>query len=340
MRSSAAMCAFTEGSSACPHELAGGARRRMATISRARHGRELAVLAQRLYSRIMRNAWISWIVLVSVVTWSPSAAHAGPVEQLQQLIFQPGKPDNAILIYVNGGDGMFFTHDGVKSFELLCSSAIDPALVHGGPTILTADGKTLMGVFDGMYEDDGTGCNWSRVDELAGFWVTDFAIDPLDSSITYTVTANGNPGSMNGIFKRDKDDQWTEVGTREDILIGRVHVIDVGGGKLRFYESIARGQRSTGGSDAGIVAQAAQAPLQTANRTTSSAFRTTQARPGKSTRSPSTGNASMRLVAIDPTNPDHSWSPSIATTKTTASSSATTKVRPSPSIWRSRRSAA
>ena len=65
---------------------------------------------------------------------SAGAAHAGPVEQLTQLMFQPGKPDNAVLTYDNGGDGMFFSHDGTKSFALLCSSAIDPMLVHGGPT--------------------------------------------------------------------------------------------------------------------------------------------------------------------------------------------------------------
>ena len=116
------------------------------------------------------------------------------------------------------------------------------------PDRFTADGKTLMGVFDGMYEDDGRAATGRASTSSTGLWVSDFAIDPIDSSITYTVTANGNPGSMNGIFKRDKDGKWTEVGSREDILIGRIHVIDVGGGKLRFYESVARGQRRSAGA--------------------------------------------------------------------------------------------
>ena len=288
--------------------------------------------------RVRVSSVFSVLVVVVTIGLGAGAAHAGPVEQLTQLTFQPGKPDVAVLRFINGGDGFFYTHDGAKSFALQCTSAIDPMLVRGGVVTVTGDGTTLMGVFDGMYEDDGTGCTWSRVDDFSGVkaadggvkeqgkWVSDFAADPTDPVITYAVTSNGNPGSMNGIYQRDKSGKWTELGSRDEILIGRIHAVDVKG-KLRFYESAARGMKMEG--DAGMPVPNYMIRVSDDNGMTWTEHVFDGA-----------GNSTFACKRSTRPTLTASWSPSIATTPMTACSSATTKARPSPSTSRSRRSAA
>jgi hypothetical protein len=230
-----------------------------------------------------------------------STAHAGPVEQLTQLTFQPGSSDMAVLRYINGGDGFFYTGDGAKNFALQCTSAIDPVLVRSGVIAIAGDGHTLMGLFDGMYEDDGTGCSWSRVDDFnqvlapdggvaeRAKWISDFAIDPTDSSITYAVSSNGNPGSLNGIYQRNKDGKWTELGSREEILIGRLQPVEVGG-KLRFYESAARGMRMEGDAGLPVPNYMIRISDDMGMTWTEHIF-------------DGAGNSTLRLQALDPTNP-------------------------------------
>jgi MYXO-CTERM domain-containing protein len=265
----------------------------------------LAVPARRLYStnimQLVRLSWVLSVVVVVMVGLGAGVAHAGPVEQLTQLTFQPGKPDVALLRYINGGDGFFYTRDGAKNFALQCTSAIDPALVRGGVVTITADGKTLMGLFDGMYEDDGTGCTWQRVKDFdavlasdggvaeQGKWVSDFAINPTDPSITYAITSNGNPGSMNGIYQRDKDGKWTELGSRDEILIGRLHAIDVSG-KLRFYESAARGMKMDGDAGTPVPNYVIRVSDDDGMTWQEHVF-------------DGAGNSTVRLAAVDPTNP-------------------------------------
>lgn len=250
----------------------------------------------------VRVSWVFWVLVVAVtIGLGAGEAHAGPVEQLTQLTFQPDKPDVAVLRYINGGDGFFYTHDGGKTYALQCTSAIDPALVRSGVVTVTADGHTLMGVFDGMYEDDGKGCTWSRVEDFSpvmapdggiaerGKWVSDFAIDPTDTSITYAVTSNGNPGSMNGIYQRDKSGKWTALGTQDEILIGRLHAIDVSG-KLRFYESAARGMKMEGDAGMPVPNYVIRVSDDEGMTWTEHVF-------------DGAGNSTFRLQAVDPTNP-------------------------------------
>jgi MYXO-CTERM domain-containing protein len=252
--------------------------------------------------RVRLSRVFSVVVVMAVVGLGAGVAHAGPVEQLTQLTFQPGKPERSVLRYINGGDGFFYTSDGAKNFALQCTSAIDPTLVRGGVAAVTGDGTTLMGVFDGMYEDDGTGCSWHRVDDFSavlapdggvaerGKWVSDFAIDPTDSSITYAVTSNGNAGSLNGIYQRDKDGKWTELGSRDEILIGRLQVVEVAG-KLRFYESAARGMKMEGEPAMPVPNYVIRISDDAGMTWTEHVF-------------DGAGNSTLRLQAIDPKNPD------------------------------------
>ena len=228
-------------------------------------------------------------VLVSVLAGT-GVAHAGPVEQLIELTFQPGAPDTMTLRYQNGGDGMFYSRDGGSSFALACTSLIDPTLTRGGPITLTGDGKTLMGMFDGMWQDDGTGCSWSKVPQFEGLWITDFATDPTDPSVTYAISSNGGMGKLNGIFRRDAGGNWTDVGTKEEMLIGRIIAVTAGG-KLRFYESAVKGMNT---NDAGLGEP--NYVLRSSDDGGATWEEHVYGSPG--------GDISLLLQAVDPTNPD------------------------------------
>jgi hypothetical protein len=171
----------------------------------------------------------------------PDVAHAGPVEQLVQLVMHPTDPNVMAVRYMNGGDGAFVTTDGGKNWKLLCDAALfDPLGTHGGPLVITGGGTMIMGVFTGMWHDDGHACGWSNEPQYNGQWVADFAVDPIDPSITYAVTSTGGD-KLNGILRRDASGVWSDLGTKEDLLVTDLHVVPHGGNR-RFYVGAVKGQ--------------------------------------------------------------------------------------------------
>jgi hypothetical protein len=188
-----------------------------------------------------------WRRASSVVTlfWalqSPEVAQAGPPEQLVQLAMHPTDPDTMVVRYVNGGDGLIVTRDGGKSWKLLCDAALfDPVATHGGPIAISGDGTMTMGVFTGLWHDDGQACGWTSEPRYDGQWVADLAVDPLDPSLIYAVTSTGGD-HLNGISRRSASGTWSDIDTKQNLLTTDLHVTPRGGGGLRFYVGNVKGQ--------------------------------------------------------------------------------------------------
>ncbi len=179
-----------------------------------------------------------------------SGVRAGPLEELDQLAVAPTDPDRMVLRYLHGGEGLVFSRDGGASWRALCADGIRPAgsmapPVRLGRIALDADGVLYMATFTGLVRDDGAGCNWQVEGPFADQWVTDVVTHPGDPRILYATTSNAGPDAENGVYRRDADGAWHAVGTQDAILIGRLHVVDLGKGKLRMYERAVRGMFGT-----------------------------------------------------------------------------------------------
>jgi len=59
------------------------------------------------------------------------AAHAGPVEQLIQVVMHPSDPNVLAVRYANGGGGLFVSTDGAKTWKLDCGAAMFGAMRRG-----------------------------------------------------------------------------------------------------------------------------------------------------------------------------------------------------------------
>ena len=189
----------------------------------------------------MLAARISLAIAISSAMLLATGAAAAPVERFIEIGIHPGDPEVMVLRYENGGGGLLYSNDAGRTFRLLCTSAIDPSMRNAGTILLTGDGRVLMGLFEGMWQDDGRGCGWSVVPALDGRWVTDVAAHPTDLMTTFTITSSSTSDTMSGILQRDANGQWSDVGKRENLLITRLAVASTPKG-LRFYQSIIRGQ--------------------------------------------------------------------------------------------------
>jgi hypothetical protein len=147
-----------------------------------------------------------------------------------------------------------------------------------------------MGVFEGMWQDDGDGCAWSTVPAFDGRWVTDITAHPTDPMIAFAITSNGGPEAMNGLVRRDASGQWSDLGTRENLIISRLAIASTPEG-LRFYQSVLRGQ--TMPDDGGIPQPIYEI------RVSDDEGASWEAYPFEGA-----GNASLRLEAVDPSDPD------------------------------------
>jgi hypothetical protein len=206
---------------------------------------------------------------------------------MADIAVHPSKPDVMVLRYVNGGTGLLYTTDGGKSFRLLCASAIDVEKPTG-PIAISNDGHVLMGEFDGLWQDNGEGCEWSKPAPLVDRWITDLVTDPANEARVLAVSGNGDTGAKNGISRRDESGQWNDVGSRDEINVTRVRAIKTTSG-VRIYESAIRVQTPTDGGppEAKYLVRVSNDDGQTWKE-----------------NEVAVTNGSFRLEAIDPTNPD------------------------------------
>ncbi len=232
---------------------------------------------------------IGALVALLLVLQFADVAHAGPVEQLVQLAVQPSDPNVMVVRYINGGDGLFVTRDAGKTWSLLCDQALfDPVQTHSGPIAIAGDGTMMMGVFTGMWHDQKNSCGWTTEPIVDKQWVADFATDPNDPNVTYAVTSTGGDGKVNGILKRDASGTWSDLGTKDPILITRLLAVAHAGG-VRFYEAAVAGQVMT--------ADGSYKPNYVIRVSDDNGTTWTEHMYG-------TTDGQLRLQAVDPSNPD------------------------------------
>ena len=184
------------------------------------------------------------VVAVASFLQLPGRASAGPVEQLAQVALHPTDPNVMVLRYMNGGDGLLYSDDAGASFKLICLSAIDPMLRRIGTIAVAGDGRLVMGLFDGLLEDQGGGCGFTAVPGLTDTWISDLAVDPTDPQVLYASTSksmmNGAGAAPNGLYRRDGAGEFSQFGSLETLLITRLRLTSTDAG-LRIYQSAIHG---------------------------------------------------------------------------------------------------
>jgi hypothetical protein len=248
-----------------------------------------------------RTRTLCLLLMTAVGLGHAAAAHAGPVEQFMQLALNPNAPDTMLLRYENGGDGVFYTRDGGKTWSLSCATAIDSTLIGSLSIGIAGDGTAMFsGSIGGsskfsktLWEDDKHGCSYARIGSLADVWISDIQPDPTDPDVLYAVSSGLETGKLNGLWKRAADGTWTMVGPRERMMITRLRIAKTRDG-VRMYESVLRENPI---EDAG--ASGAKFSYDFAIRVSDDRGETWDEAPYTTP-----DQVSFKLEAIDPTDPD------------------------------------
>jgi hypothetical protein len=194
----------------------------------------------------MRTGSWTWLAVLvgAIALGAAQVAKAGPIEELAAIAMHPKDPNVMLLRYQYGGGGILYTADGGASWKLMCGSMIGPGEKVEGPIVLAGDGRTLVGVFKGLWQGQN-GCSWSQAPELAGIRVSDVSNHPTDPDVSFAVTGVGTDGATNGMLRRDASGTWTEFGSRDAGIISRVRATQMTDSGLRYYQSAQRGMRDT-----------------------------------------------------------------------------------------------
>lgn len=217
-------------------------------------------------------------------------AAAGDPETFLQILVHPTDPDSLVVRYGEGTTGLFFSSDRGKSWKVICSAMFGPDVRGDAAMTLTASGNLLTGGFAGLWQGTPGGCKWSQAAELGTILVSDIIIDPTDPKAAFAVTGSGDPSQPNGLFRQDASGQWREVGARHEAAISRSRVVARDAG-TRIYESALLPQPATASPDA---------PRQYMIRVSDDVGQTWREHPHPIPRGPT-----LRLEAVDPTNPDN-----------------------------------
>jgi hypothetical protein len=192
---------------------------------------------------------VALVVSLAGLLAQPPRVLAGPVEQLVQVALHPSDPNVILLRYVYGGDGLLLTRDGGKSWQLACASMFLDAQTHSGPTLIAGDGSLWMAVFDALLHGDAHGCGFQHESRYDGEWFGDLTHHPSDPNVVFAVTSTASPmgeHKLNGVLRRDARGEWSDFGTKEEMLAARLHVVTHGSG-LRMYVTAVKGQIPTDG---------------------------------------------------------------------------------------------
>jgi hypothetical protein len=173
-------------------------------------------------------------------------AQAAPVEVFSQLALHPTDPNRMVLAYMQGGQGLLFSNDGGRSFGLRCGAAVSAAFTKSRvPLLITEDGETLLGTFEGLVRGGSDGCGFGDDVGMSGLQVADFAPHPTDPRLAFVITANATDGRATGLLRRNADGTFSELGSAGDagaaqsvdISMNRLGVAGRPEGGLRFYAS-------------------------------------------------------------------------------------------------------
>jgi len=185
-------------------------------------------------SRLLWCLGILWVSSVLIV----GRVHAGPIELFDGAQLQPGDPSSALIQYQWGGAGFVMSHDSAKSFSLVCGSSISPDFrTDKLLSYVSGNGSVYVGGFSGLWRGDKDGCGFAPVDALKGRFIAAISGDPDDLKRMYVTTANGGDMAKNGIFANDgTSDEWTALGPQDASWIQSLHVVKTSSGK-RFWET-------------------------------------------------------------------------------------------------------
>ena len=239
--------------------------------------------------RKIRFAWLWLSALVCAL--SSTTVQAGPVELLDGLSISPANPDNLVVTYTYGGNGMFVSQDGGATLKWLCSTgATLSASNSGGVTYASGDGSIYIGSYNGLLRGDKTGCGFQPVPELATKYVRAIAGDPFEPTRTYVATTN--PMADNGIYMNDGSGSFLPLGTQAPMFIGSLHVVKNGEAR-RFYETGIKTNAETNTVSYSIRVSDDEGMTWTEDAFDPAQFETTDKRVHN-----------VSIVAVDPTNPD------------------------------------
>jgi hypothetical protein len=181
-----------------------------------------------------------------------SLAHADPPESMAAITARG--PDSSIvgLTGMFGKQGLIYSDDSGETFGALCKAfaAIPSVDSTGRPTtkrpsfkntIVTHDGHFLVGDFNGLWIDDGHGCNWQLAPELDKVYVSALRFDPRDPKIIYGLSAT-TAQPDNGLFKIDAEGKIEHLGEKAPMPFYGLGVVALPNGGTRFYAMGVREQ--------------------------------------------------------------------------------------------------
>ena len=243
-------------------------------------------------SRHMKT--IRWVSCALVWFGYIGPVAAGPKEVFAAIGVASGSADNIGLRFINGDGGMFVSRDGGASFRLTCFGAVDSRLLGKSVYAFTVatDGSMCAGTGESLYCSDAQACSWKKASEVDGKWIGDFAEDPLDKNVLYLVT--GTSDEENGVYVRENPSaMWKPLGKQLSTWFSRLHVVKKGSDK-RFWTSAVENVMvdRPGGGQATEVRYSLRYSDDNAATWTSHYW------------GPITDRAQLRLVAVDPNNPD------------------------------------
>jgi hypothetical protein len=188
-------------------------------------------------SDVRRCGELGCVIGVSLTLLAtPNAALAGPAEQMAQLALHPTDPTLMVLRYMNGGEGLLFTHDAGASWQLACSALFDSGTVRLTSLAFGADGTTLAADSSGVWRDDRSGCGFAREPALDGEWVPDLIVHPSNSKILFAATAGTGMERPSRLARRNADGTWSFAEPSPERLVLRLRAAATADG-VRLYES-------------------------------------------------------------------------------------------------------
>ncbi|HEX5655604.1 MAG TPA: hypothetical protein VFX59_00345, partial [Polyangiales bacterium] len=188
------------------------------------------------------------LLAASLVSIAPSAVHAHALESLRDVAFHPTDASALVVSYAEGGGGLLISRDHGRSFQLLCTSAITgrPESNAAPPLVLlSGDGHLLVGTFRGLFRDDGHGCNFQRVPELADGYVWQLVNDPDDPAVVYALTASGGGASNAALRSRDNGASWSPISPPEPAFFQNLRIEKQADGTRRMLLSVCKPATAT-----------------------------------------------------------------------------------------------
>jgi hypothetical protein len=246
----------------------------------------------------------------------PNVARAGQADEIVKIAPRPAGSAIIALASMYGGNGLVYSRDGGETFSVLCSQAFTAEIeTSRGPDtvfvdsfeklLVTHDGRVLVATPYGLWLDDGHGCGWELLPEKRTI-VSALAHDPLSPEIIYGATANGV--QQNGVFRRNADGTFDDIGEKSDFLIYSLNVVALPDGGRRFYKLFVT-EHILVDVDAGVPVELMEGEIPPqGTRPLPSYTLAYSDDEGETWTShelgPDLGGGSLRVEAVDPTNPD------------------------------------